>query len=50
MTTSALERGRALTQQLNPKLEAVLSDRYDDLLPEFSESLVEWAYTKRIYR
>lgn len=50
MTISALERGRALTQHLNPDLETVLADRYDDLLPGFSESLIEWAYGRHYDR
>ncbi|MBS8260478.1 carboxymuconolactone decarboxylase family protein [Roseibium polysiphoniae] len=49
-TNTALERGRDLTQQLNPNLEAVLAERYDDLLPGFSESLIEWAYGRHYAR
>lgn len=48
--TNALERGRALTQTLNPDLEALLADRYDDLLPDFAESLIEWAYGRHYAR
>lgn len=44
MTKSALERGRELLENLNPELEPIISDRYDDLLPGFSETLVEFAY------
>ncbi len=44
----ALSRGRALSEALNPGMEAVLRERYDDLLPGFSESLVEMAYG-RVY-
>ncbi|MES0811517.1 carboxymuconolactone decarboxylase family protein [Roseibium sp. SCPC15] len=48
--SQALKRGRALTQNLNPDLETVLKDRYDDLLPEFAESLIEWAYGRHYAR
>ncbi len=48
--TTALERGRALTQQLNPDLESVLKECYDDLLPGFTESLIEWAYGRHYAR
>ncbi len=48
--STALERGRALTRKLNPDLEDVLSGRYDDLLPDFAESLVEWAYGRHYAR
>ena len=46
--TDALTKGRALAKELDPELEQILSQRYDDMLPEFSESLVEMAYG-RIY-
>lgn len=49
-TTAALERGRALIKDLNPDLETILSERYDDLLPEFAESLIEWAYGRHYAR
>lgn len=48
--TTALQRGRQLTQNLNPDLEEVLRDRYDDLLPDFAESLIEWAYGRHYAR
>lgn len=48
--TSALEKGRDLTARLNPDLEAILAERYDDLLPGFSESLIEWAYGRHYAR
>lgn len=41
---SALERGRDLIAQLNPDLERVLAERYDQYVPSFSETLVEQAY------
>lgn len=42
--TSALQRGRDVLKTLNPQMEQIISDRYDDLIPEFSETLVEFAY------
>ena len=48
--TSALERGRDIVQILNPGLEQVLAERYDDLVDGFSESLVEWAYGRHYAR
>lgn len=41
---TALERGRAIVAQINPGLEAALSERYDNLFPDFAETLVEFAY------
>lgn len=41
---TALERGRAIVAQINPGLEAALSDRYDIEFPDFAETLVEFAY------
>lgn len=48
--TSALERGRDIVQTLNPGLEQVLAERYDDLVEGFGESLVEWAYGRHYAR
>ncbi|MEM9634449.1 MAG: carboxymuconolactone decarboxylase family protein [Pseudomonadota bacterium] len=48
--SEALNRGRALTQNLNPDLETVLRERYEDLLPDFAESLIEWAYGRHYAR
>lgn len=48
--TSALERGRDIVQTLNPGLEQVLAERYNDLVEDFSESLVEWAYGRHYAR
>ncbi|MDV6227922.1 carboxymuconolactone decarboxylase family protein [Nitratireductor aquimarinus] len=41
---SALEKGRAIAARLNPDLEDILSERYDAVLPGFSETLIESAY------
>ncbi|MEJ8472634.1 carboxymuconolactone decarboxylase family protein [Roseibium algae] len=48
--STALERGREVAQQLNPNLEEVLNDRYGEILPEFAESLMEWAYGRHYAR
>lgn len=45
---TALERGRNLTEHFNPDLEKTLSDRYNDNVPDFAETLIEYAYG-RIY-
>ncbi len=45
---SILERGRALAQTLDPELEQILKERYDDLLPNCAVSIVENAYG-RVY-
>jgi 4-carboxymuconolactone decarboxylase len=46
----ALDKGRAVVAALNPELEATLAARYDDLVPGFSESLIEWAYGRHYAR
>jgi len=42
--SDALKKGRQLSSRLNPNLETIFSDRYDDLVPDFAESLIEWGY------
>ena len=44
MVDAALERGRGLLADLNPELEPILKERYEDLVPGFAETLVEFAY------
>ncbi len=44
----ALDRGRDFLQSIDPELEKILGERYDELVPEFSESLVETIYG-RVY-
>jgi 4-carboxymuconolactone decarboxylase len=39
-----LERGRRISEQVMPGLEAALAKRYDALLPGFSEMQVETVY------
>lgn len=48
--TNALDKGRAVTRRLNPDLESVLDDRYGALVPDFAESLIEWAYGRHYSR
>lgn len=48
--TDALSRGRDVLAKINPEMEAILQERYDDILPEFSESLVEWGYGRHYAR
>lgn len=47
---TALEKGRTIVAKLNPPLEGQLAEKYDDLLPGFAESLVEWAYGRHYAR
>ncbi|MFC5584344.1 carboxymuconolactone decarboxylase family protein [Nitratireductor kimnyeongensis] len=41
---SALEQGREIAAKLNPELETILAQRYDDALPGLAETLIESAY------
>ena len=41
---TALERGRAIVARINPGLEAALAGKYDEHIPDFAETLVEFAY------
>ena len=47
---SALDAGRDIVANLNPPLEGQLAEKYDDLVPDFAESLVEWAYGRHYAR
>lgn len=47
---SALDAGRNIVAQLNPPLEGQLAEKYDELVPDFAESLVEWAYGRHYAR
>jgi 4-carboxymuconolactone decarboxylase len=40
----ALERGRELLTTLNPGLEAALKSKYEDMIEDFAETLIENAY------
>ena len=48
--SDALRKGRALLAEMNPELEAALSARYDEAVPEMAEALVEWAYGRHYAR
>lgn len=48
--TTALEKGRAHVAEMNPTLEAILSERYDTLVPGMAESVMEWAYGRHYAR
>lgn len=48
--TDALSRGRDVLAKINPEMEAILQEHYDDILPGFSESLVEWGYGRHYAR
>ncbi|RCK22635.1 carboxymuconolactone decarboxylase family protein [Thalassospira lucentensis] len=52
MTTqkSALDAGRDIVATLNPTLEGQLAEKYDTQVPDFAESLVEWAYGRHYAR
>ncbi|WP_299380900.1 carboxymuconolactone decarboxylase family protein [uncultured Kiloniella sp.] len=51
MDKSALQKGRDYAaQNLTPNLEEILSERYDDLVPGMSESLIEWGYGRHYCR
>ncbi|PKR58167.1 carboxymuconolactone decarboxylase family protein [Thalassospira lohafexi] len=52
MTTqkSALDAGRDIVATLNSPLEGQLAEKYDTLVPDFAESLVEWAYGRHYAR
>lgn len=47
---SALDSGRDIVATLNPALEGQLGEKYDTLVPDFAESLVEWAYGRHYAR
>ncbi len=45
-----LKRGRALSEELNPGMEAALDERYGKYLPGMAESLVDFAYGRQYAR
>ncbi len=47
---SSLEKGRKLLQDIDPELESILAERYDHLVPEFAESVVDMAYGRMYAR
>ena len=44
------ETGRALSEQLNPGMEAVLEERYGHLVPGMAEGVVDFAYGRQYAR
>lgn len=48
--SDALNKGRATLAEMNPDLEDILAERYDDMVPDMAESLVEWAYGRHYAR
>lgn len=48
--SDALQKGRAVLAELNPEIEGILSGRYDALVPDMAETLVEWAYGRHYAR
>lgn len=48
--SDALKKGRQLSSRLSPNLGAILSDRFDDLVPDFAESPIEWGYGRHYAR
>nr|WP_321462310.1 carboxymuconolactone decarboxylase family protein [uncultured Cohaesibacter sp.] len=48
--TSALERARAYCDAHHPGLEDQLQAWFGDMLPDFAESLIEWAYGRHYSR
>ncbi len=50
MTESTTDRGRRLSEHLNPGMEAVLDARYGHLLPGMAESVVDFAYGRHYAR
>lgn len=41
---STYDTGQALSETLNPGMEAALHARYGHLLPDMAEGVVDWAY------
>ncbi|MDF1668658.1 MAG: carboxymuconolactone decarboxylase family protein [Roseovarius sp.] len=47
MTETTTERGRALSERLNPGMERALNERYGHLLPDMAEGVVDFAYGRQ---
>ena len=50
MKDDALEQGLAYCAQHHPHLKQAISERYDELVPDMSDSLIEWAYGRHYSR
>ncbi|TNE70098.1 carboxymuconolactone decarboxylase family protein [Celeribacter ethanolicus] len=48
--SDALQKGREVIKTLNPDLETILSERYDGIVPDMAETLIEWAYGRQYAR
>lgn len=48
--SDALQKGREVIKTLNPDLEHILSERYDGIIPDMAETLIEWAYGRQYAR
>lgn len=48
--TTTLDRGRALAEELNPGMEAVLDERYGQFVPGIGQSVVDFAYGQQYSR
>ena len=48
--TTTLDRGRALAEELNPDMEAVLDERYGQFVPGIGQSVVDFAYGQQYSR
>lgn len=49
-TKSTLQAGREIVAILNPQLEDQLAEKYDGLVSDFGETLVEWGYGRHYAR
>ncbi|MBT9383492.1 carboxymuconolactone decarboxylase family protein [Pseudooceanicola sp. CBS1P-1] len=50
MTETAIERGRRLSEQFSPGMEATLEARYGHLLPDMASSVVSYVYGQHYAR
>lgn len=50
MSTDSYERGKALSESLNPGMEDALRERYGRLVPGLAESVVDFAYGQQYAR
>lgn len=50
MSETSTDRGRHLSERLNPGMEATLEARYGHLLPGMAESVVDFAYGRHYAR
>jgi len=47
MSNSTTQKGRTLSEKLNPGMEAALNARYGHLLPQMAEGIVDFAYGRQ---